>query len=226
MMDPKDIFERLITNLQLGVASFSGFIGIVKELEINGIYLAGGAVRDAFLRPDFHAKDLDVFLTPAAFDKVYVYLKKHGNLFVNQFGTHRWQAYGDVEFYYDIIVIPEFYNGLWICRNITDALNQFDITVNAIAFDLLLGTFYDPQNGLLDIKQRILKAVRFDYPEISVSKNISLSRNTVLWFRYIHYARKLDLRIESITALWIESNSFREASKEEFALHFFSPSIA
>ncbi|SMD16260.1 nucleotidyltransferase family protein [Pedobacter nyackensis] len=225
-MNPKDIFERLVTDLQLGIPSFSGFVGIVQELNINGVYLAGGAVRDAFLNPDFHAKDLDVFFTPAAFERIHDYLKKHGDLFLNQFGTHRWHAYGDGEFYYDIIVIPEFYNGLWICRNITDALNQFDITANALAFDLLLGSFYDPQNGLLDIQQRILRAVRFDYPEISVSKNIPLSRNTVLWFRYLHYAKKLDLRIESITALWIEKNSFREASIEEFAFHFFTPSFA
>ena len=224
-MDSKNTYEQLVADFQQEIPSFRGFRDAIKLLGKKNVFLAGGAVRDAFLRPTLKVKDLDIFLTSEAFDYIYVYLKQHGDLLLNQFGTHRWYSYNDQGFYYDIIIIPKFYNGLWTCRNITDVLNQFDVTVNALAFDLYDGSFYDPQNGLLDIQQKILKAVRFDYPEIPVSDQIILSRNTVLWFRYRYYAQKLDLKLDNLTALWVENNSFRESSFAEFNTHFFNPSI-
>jgi len=213
-------------NLKLEVSSFGQFMGHLLEANVEGVYLAGGAVRNAFINPELKAKDLDIFITRSAFDQIKDHLKEHGKLSVNQFKTYRWYAFIDDEFYYDIIIIPEFYNGLWKCRNITDALNQFDITANALAFDLFNGIFYNPQNGLLDIQQRILRAVRFDYPEIAVSNDITLSRNTVLWFRYYHYAKKLNFTIDPITKKWLKENDFRKHGLAEFTNHFFSPSLS
>lgn len=218
-------FKILVVNLKLAIPSFGKLIELLQQFNIEGVYLAGGAVRNAFIDPALVAKDLDLFVTKSAFDKVKDFLCKTGKLMTNQFGTYRWFAFKDRDFYYDIIVIPDFYNGLWKCRNITDVLNQFDITVNAVAFDLLNGEFYDPQNGLLDIQERNLRAVRFDYPEIPVSDSIALSRNSVLWFRYQHYALTLDLNMDPITASWLTDNAFRAKDLEKFTQHFFKPSI-
>lgn len=224
-MNPDLIFKKLVADLKLKVTSFGDFIGIIQQNEIEGVYLAGGAIRNVLVDPDLPTKDLDIFISPCAFDILRDHLQRNGNLARNQFQTYRWHAHVDRGFYYDIIVIPEFYNGLWKCRNIIDALNQFDITANALAFDLLNGAFYNPQNGLLDIEQKILRAVRFDYPEIPVSKKIFLSRNTVLWFRYRHYATKLNFSIDPITAFWLQENAFRGESMAEFTQHFFKPSL-
>lgn len=225
IVNPDHTFKKLIINLKLAVPSFVELLELLQQFGIEGVYLAGGAVRNAFIDPALVAKDLDIFVTKSAFDKVKDFLYKTGKLMTNQFGTYRWFAFKDHKFYYDIIVIPDFYNGLWKCRDIKDVLNQFDITVNAIAFDLLTGEFYDPQNGLLDIQERNLRAVRFDYPEIPVSETISLSRNSVLWFRYQHYAQTLNLNMEPITANWLLENAFRAEDLEEFTQHFFKPSI-
>lgn len=222
-MNSQTIFKTLIRKLKLEIPSFGQFIGLLQKSEIEGIYLAGGAVRNAFINPELTAKDLDIFITESAFELLYEHLQKNGSLSINQFQTYRWYANEDEGFYYDIIIISEFYNGLWKCRDIVDALNQFDITANALAFDLLNGTFFNPQNGLLDIQKKILKAVRFDYPELPVSEDIQLSRNTVLWFRYHHYAQKLNFSIDPITASWLQNNDFRQESLAEFTDHFFIP---
>lgn len=214
-----------MVKLKLEVPSFGPFIGLLGKLPIKGVYLSGGTVRNAFIDLDLRVKDLDIFIDRDSFGLIEDYLHKNGKLLINQFQTYRWHPFIDNEFYYDIIIISEFYNGLWKCRDIVDALNQFDITANALAFDLQNGTFYNPQNGLLDIKEKTLRAVRFDYPEISVSKDIKLSRNTVLWFRYNHYSQKLNFKIDPITAIWLKENAFRKESLAEFTDHFFSPSL-
>lgn len=224
-MNPDLTFRNLIIVLKLEIPSFGELIGFIQKNKIEGVYLAGGAIRNALVDQDLHAKDLDIFITQSAFEILRDYLQRNGNFAKNQFQTYRWQSHIDQEFYYDVIVIPEFYNGLWKCRNIIDALNQFDITANAVAFDLLSGAFFNPQNGLMDIQEKILRAVRFDYPEIPVSKEILLSRNTVLWFRYQHYAASLNFNLDPITRLWLDENAFRIDGLEDFTYHFFKPSI-
>ena len=50
--------------------------------------------------------------------------------------------------------ISRFYNGLWVCQNIVDVLNQFNFTGNAIAMDLRSKEFYDPMNGWTHLDSR------------------------------------------------------------------------
>jgi hypothetical protein len=220
---PTATFERLTNELKRYVPTFAGLLDIVGNLPANSIFIAGGAARDSFLRPDRKPKDLDLFLSFAAFEAIEPILLHQGLLQTNQFGTYRWFGHGDGAVYYDIIIIEKFSNGLWACRDITDVLNQFDITANAIAFDLKTGTCYDPQNGLLDIRERILRAVRFDYPELMVSSTIQISRNTVLWFRYQHYSKVLQLSLDQLTAEWIAKNNYRKQEADLFKQHFFEP---
>jgi hypothetical protein len=222
---PSATFKRLCDSMSQEVPSFSNIIEMVSTMPPESVFIAGGAVRDAFLQPGRKIKDLDLFLTKVAFKQIETFLMGEGTLQKNQFGTYRWFGHQDGDVYYDIIIIEKFYNGLWTCRNITDVLNQFDITVNALAFDLSDGTFYNPQNGLLDIKEKTLRAVRFDYPEMKVSESIPLSRNTVLWCRYHHYAKALGLDLDEITRNWLIKNEYRKAEIPTFTQYFFEPEI-
>ncbi|MBD1365356.1 hypothetical protein IDJ77_16195 [Mucilaginibacter sp. ZT4R22] len=222
---PSVTFEKLCGVISQEVRSFSNIIEIVSNIPPESVFIAGGTVRDAFLQPERKIKDLDVFLTDVAFEQLEAYLMSEGTLQRNQFGTYRWFGRDDGDVYYDIIIIENFYNGLWNCRNITDVLNQFDITVNAVAFDLSNGTFYDPENGLLDINAKILRAVRFDYPEIVVSESIPLSRNTVLWCRYHHYSKTLGLSLDEITRQWMIQNDYRKVEIPTFTQYFFEPEV-
>jgi hypothetical protein len=220
-------FERLLLKLTKQDESFSLLLKLINGLPENNFFLGGGAVRDVLSDDEMPVKDIDIFLTAEALEKIKGFLMDKGNLVVNQFGTNRWFPKGtDRKFYYDIIQIPKFYNGLWDCRDITDVLNQFDITANAVAFDLLSGQFFNPQNGLNDIQNKILRAVRFDFPELAVSKDIDISRNTVLWFRYNYYAQKLGYEIEPLTKGWIADNAFRSAEIEKFKQYFFDPKLS
>ena len=219
-------FERLLLKLTKQDESFSSLLELINDLPENNFFLGGGTVRDILSDDELPVKDIDMFLTAEALGKIRGFLVDNGSLVVNQFGTNRWYPKGPARnFYYDIIQIPKFYNGLWDCRDITDVLNQFDITANAVAFDLLSGQFFNPQNGLHDIKNKILKAVRFDFPELAVSKEIDISRNTVLWFRYNYYAQKLGYEIEPLTKQWIADNAFRSSEIEKFKQYFFDPNL-
>jgi len=120
-----------------------------------------------------------------------------------------------------VVPITRFFNGLWPCENITDVLNQFDFTANGVALDLRTGQFFDPQNGARDIGKRIMRAVRFDYPDQPIAPGIPLTRPEVVWFRILHYAEVLGLKIERATHQWLQANRCYEADAEQFVAPFF-----
>lgn len=221
--DETQIYQRMMHSLASQVASFPQLCNSTSVLPAGEVFLAGGVVRDAFLRPGQTPKDIDLFISEVAFSKLEPYFQKYGELQQNQFGSYRWYAAEDDGFYYDLIVIQRFYNGLWPCRNIIDVLNQFDITINALAYDINNGAFFNPQNGLDDLQHRVLRAIRFDYPDIPVSESITLSRNSVLWFRYQYYSLVLKLCIEPLTQAWLAKNEFRRSDSVLFSENFFNP---
>jgi hypothetical protein len=220
------LFDQIILKLRETHPGFRSLMELVGQLPEDNFFISGGVVRDILSGNNNRIKDIDIFLSSAGFDKVHDFMMANGELVKNQFGSGRWFPGDAPGFYYDIILIPRFYNGLWPCRNITDVLNQFDITANAVAFDLLTGRFFNPQNGLDDIKNNVLRAVRFDFPELLVSNEVDISRITVLWFRYHYYAAKLNFNIEPITRKWLDDNSFRLNDLEKFKYHFFDPQLA
>ena len=178
----KAIFDVLTERLKRQHQSFSLLLDIIRASTENTFFIAGGTIRDTLSGIDKTIKDIDILLTAEGFENIAGFLSSNGIVVKNQFGTNRWFPQNETNFYYDFIPIPNFYNGLWVCRDITDALNQFDITANAVAFDLFNGRFYNPQNGYDDIKNKVLRAIRFDFPELLVSAEIDISRLSVLWF--------------------------------------------
>lgn len=122
--------------------------------------------------------------------------------------------------------IDRFFNGLWRCEDIVDALNQFDFTGNAIAVDLRTGAIFDPQNGRRDMARRILRGVRFDYPDEPIAPGQVLTRPVVLWFRLVYYARLLGLTIEPVTKAWLNAHRAFERWRGEYAATFFTAGVS
>ena len=111
------------------------------------------------------------------------------------------------------------------CENIVDALNQFDFTGNALAVDVRGDRLFDPQNGLRDMRQRLMRMVRFDYPDEPILPGNRLGRLTVLWFRILHYAAELDLAIEPVTRGWLVRHGSAERHLDVFSEDFFVPNL-
>ncbi len=220
-----NLFEHVLGKLLSTHESFKSLLQIIREIPEGNFFVSGGTVRDTLIGNDHSIKDVDIFLTIEGFLKIESFLNLNGNVVSNQFGTKRWFPDDNKTLYYDIIQISKFYNGLWPCRDMIDVLNQFDITANAVAFDLVNGKFYNPQNGLQDIKDRKLRAIRFDFPELLVSEAVNISRNSLLCIRYQFYAKKLNFEIEPITKKWLTDNNFRSADLEKFKKYFFDPHL-
>ncbi len=218
-----DLFRDILAKVQSSDPIFALLIQLINSIPPDNYFLSGGALRDVLAGNNFDIKDIDIFLTETGFEKINEFLLQNGRLTTNQFGSYRWFPGDSDKFYYDVIIIQRFYNGLWPCRNITDVLNQFDITANAVAMDLSTGDLHNPQNGLDDIQKKVLRAVRFDFPELPVSNDMPISRISVLWFRYNYYARRLGFEIEPLTLKWINENSYRAADLDKFKTYFFDP---
>lgn len=218
-------FNDLRRNLIAKHGSMHDILKIARKCSSGDFFIAGGAVRDFSYSGGKINGDIDLFLSDKGYQALKSLQHRFGQIIMNPFGSERWFPDANSAFYYDVIKISEFYHGLWRCQDIIDVLNQFDITANAIAFDLSNGDFFNPTNGLRDLRNKELRAVRFDFPEMVVSKDIPISRNSVLWFRYNHYCNKLKYAIEPITREWITKNKFRKNDLKLFAKHFFEPTI-
>jgi hypothetical protein len=218
-------FSKLIPEMKNRHKSVEDVFKIASELGPNNLFVAGGVVRDFCCGKTGMKGDIDLFISDTAYKAIDDLQNSYGKKTQNQFGGDRWYPVENDTFYYDMIIISDFYHGLWRCADITDVLNQFDITANAIAFDLCNGELFDIQNGIRDANNKILRAVRFDFPDIQASPKIQISRNSILWFRYNHYAKKLGYTIEPITMKWLMENRFRMEDIDIFKKFFFNPHI-
>jgi hypothetical protein len=183
-------------------------------------FVAGGVVRDVLLEVPPLPSDIDLFLGGSPVPQLVEDLAMAGTVQRGPFGSPRWTPDGETS-YADVIPLESFYNGLWRCEDIVDALNQFDFTCNAVALDLRSGAFYDPQNGARDARRRSLRAVRFDYPDEPIAPGSDLTRLAVLWFRLLHYARARKLEIEPVTLSWLRASRRYDDREGLFAATFF-----
>ncbi len=218
-----EVHEKVMLMLQSAPAlePLTALIDIFPHLDI---YLAGGALRDALIGRSVPSKDLDFFLAGQNVDSAIARLEDSGELIPGPLGSPRWFPEPGSDFYCDVIPVTRFYNGLWRCRDIVDVLNQFDFTANAVALDLRSPRLHNPQNGIRDLTGRIMRAVRFDYPEEPVLPGAELSWAAMLWCRILHYAAALDFKIEPVTLAWLEDNrrfaaQARAFEKTIFPLH-------
>jgi len=201
-----------------------GPIHTLLDFKNTDLYLAGGSIRNTLIGQNT-IKDFDFFIKSSDKEKVLNHLSNYGNIVYGPFGSPRWFPKEETSVYCDLIWINEFYNGLWKCRDIIDVLNQFDFTANAIAIDLNTAKIFNPENGLRDIEKRVLRAVRFDYPNEPISNHSSLTRLEVLWFRLVHYSNKYDMKLDGVTKDWILCNSNFSAKKKDFSELFFEPDV-
>lgn len=201
--------------------AYSVLSAVLDELPDLRVYLAGGVIRDICLGRQATPKDFDFFLGGASADDALAALTSHGSMETGPFGSPRWYPVNEPGQYCDLISIDQFYNGLWRCEDIVDALNQFDFTGNAVAIDLRDGMFYDPQNGRRDMQRRIMRMIRFDYPDEPIGPGQALTRPVVLWFRVLFYARRFGLTIEPLTRNWLIAHQAYREHADTFAKTFF-----
>jgi hypothetical protein len=204
-------------------AGYEALEAAIRECSGVSVYLAGGAVRDLMRFDGRNPKDFDFFLAGAGIERFLECLSIAGDLRVGPFGSPRWFPQGAPDRYADVVPIARFYNGLWSCKDIVDALNQFDFTANAVALDLRTPRLFDPQHGVRDLKSGIIRAVRFDYPDEPISAGGTLTRLCVLWFRLIHYSQVLKFEVEPVTMQWLRSHSHFAAGAASFEKTFFKP---
>ena len=216
-----EIYDKALFVLRSWVG-FDTIYGIMQTFPQLDLYLAGGVLRDIVLGRQYPPKDFDFFLGGENVNSALVRLGDRGTLSRGPFGSPRWFPAKDDTMYCDVIPIKCFFNGLWRCEDIVDVLNQFDFTGNAIAVNLRTGQFYNPQNGIRDLLHRVMRAVRFDYPDEPIAPGQTLTRKSVLWFRILHYAATLNLTIEQVTMNWIKKHHWFWEQTQAFNRTFFS----
>lgn len=198
---------------------------VMQRFDELRLYVAGGAVRNVLMGFTTAPKDFDFFLQGASISSAIDYIGHYGRLQMTPYGSPRWYSAENAKQYVDLIPIADFAPGLWPCENIIDVLNQFDFTANAVAYDLRTGELFDPQNGVRDTERRLMKMVRFDYPDGPYIPSASLERKTVLWFRIVHYASVLGYKFEPLTRKWVCEHQGYEVQRDEFTRIFFPPEL-
>ena len=149
-----------------------------KIFELDGVWVVGGAIREALSGENNLITEIDIASTTKNKKKIeQIFQKKYGNFYkINKkLKTVRFQ---NKKINIDITYFDE---------SIKDDLLRRDFKMNAIAWNSKKG-FYDPLNGLKDIKNkeissctvdsikddpiRILRAFRF-----ATKNNFSLNKN-------------------------------------------------
>jgi hypothetical protein len=203
--------KRVITEIMSRFADFE-------------IFLVGGSIRDILLERSVPPKDFDFIVSgPQASDAVQA-LAQVGHLSVGPFGSSRWLPFG-TNIYADI-AHAQNWGILSPCSQISDCLNFFDFSANAIAYDMRSGNIIDPQNGREDITKRKIRALRFDFSDQAVSPLCALSQPVISWFRLLHYAHVLNLTIEPETSNWLVNHSHYLVHEGQFTTYFFPPNLA
>jgi hypothetical protein len=216
-------FLTLHAEVQRALHAWPGYrtlASVLERFDDLSVFLAGGVIRNSLLAFADPPKDFDFFLQGPSLQAALRVFQGAGRLDQTPYGAPRWYPDGGMQ-YADLMTIEDFKPGLWRCENIVDVLNQFDFTASALAVDLRTGTWFDPQNGYRDAVRRIMRMVRFDYPEGPFMPGAQLERNTVLWFRILHYASSLRLTIEPLTLAWLRRHRSYERQAAEFANVFF-----
>lgn len=207
-------------------SGFPALVEVMEKYQNLRVYVAGGVIRNVLLGLPCKSKDWDFFLAGPSVNQTNEIFKIYGRLTETPYGASRWYPRNDETQYADLIPVTEFVPGLWRCEDIVDVLNQFDFTANAVAFDLRTHESFDPQNGVRDSARRILRMVRFDYPDGPYIPGATLDRNVILWIRILHYAGVLGLTIEPLTQKWLLSRGDLRSYACEFGRQFFQPNLS
>ncbi|WP_345052897.1 hypothetical protein [Hymenobacter glaciei] len=221
-----DLIRRNLNN----VPAFNELKNTLTQFQSLDFFIAGGAIRNLISNTTEQMKDVDLFVNTLSqksnqFERLQNLLSKKGTLEFGQYGSPRWFPNQMTSFYYDIVPFHKFDVGFGNPTSIDETLLQFDFTANAVGFNIYTNVLHNPIRGLEDSENNILKAVRLDFPDEIISAQVPVPRLSVLWFRFMHYASKLDYVIEEETLLWIIQNSYRIKDLYLFEKYFFKPDI-
>lgn len=163
---------------------------IAKKIEQDGgkLYLVGGAVRDELLGKRTHDKDYCVTgITTQKFQELFPQAHIRGKAFAvfdidrKEFAmarTESKQGMGHKEF--EINTNPQI--------TIEQDLARRDITINAMAKDILTGELIDPFNGQTDLKNKVIKATTEHFKE-----------DPLRVYRVARFAAQLGFEVENET---------------------------
>lgn len=169
---------------------------IAKKIENSGgkLYIVGGAIRDKILGKENKDEDYCVTgITKEEFIKIFPESKFRGKFFEvfvlenKEFAMARTEektGIGHKEF------------TIKTSKNITieEDLKRRDITVNAIAQDVLTGKIIDPYNGIQDLKEKKIRAVSKAFKE-----------DPLRVYRVARFAAELEFEVEENTLKMMNS---------------------
>jgi len=194
------------------------FIQILSKY--SKIYLIGGSVRDSFL--DKIPKDIDIIIEGLSLDEIQNILKHHGKVSivgksfaVIKFKPKNWNEDIDIAVPREDKKIGKGHKGIEVYTGkhltIFDDLKRRDITINSIAIDLNKNII-DPFNGLLDLKNKIIKATSLK----------SFLEDPLRMLRVIGFSARFHFDIDENTLALMKSHAFLikdisgERIREEF----------
>jgi len=212
--------------IKLELESNHNYNYLIEKLNKYRIYVAGGCIRNIFLNKPI--KDIDLFFNSTLSELSY-YLEQmleYGKLIYGPFGSPRWKP-SESDIYFDIVPFSNFIVNNKEYTDISEVLIDFDITINAIGYDIKTEKIIDPLNGIADIKQKIIRATHLDFPDFVIKdgKN-EISSLSVFWFRLLHYRNVLEFKFDEATLNWVRDNKFRYKDLHSFQEIFFNPIIA
>lgn len=179
------------------------YLELITNSINNNIYIAGGGLRDILRNKKI--KDVDLFIDGIKSDNIIELLTIYGEVTYTPFKSIRWYPKKN-NFYFDIVYFEDIKLGFPTPTTINELLNQFDITINAVGFDLKKEILYDPINGLSDLEKKIIRTIRIDFSKNPILGITNLSPYELLWFRIIYMKYKLNYSLDIFTSNWIISN--------------------
>ena len=186
---------------------------IAKKIKENGgrLYLVGGALRDRFLEKEIYDEDYCVTgLESSKFQEIFPDAKSRGKSFEvfelngkefamarREIKTGKGHKEFSVESNKDIDILED--------------LIRRDITINAIAEDVLTKEIIDPFNGIKDIKEKKLRAVSDKFKE-----------DPLRVYRVARFSASLQFEIDKDTLKLMENlkDELKYLSKERIFVEF------
>ncbi|HWA55273.1 MAG TPA: HD domain-containing protein [Solirubrobacterales bacterium] len=159
----------------------------------EGVWIAGGAVRDAALGEEVVDLDLAVAADPAPLAKA-IAREGRGHSFELSAEFATWRAVAaDHSWQIDVTALRG--------GTIEDDLGERDFTIGAVAVPLAGGAPLDPHGGLADLERRLLRAVGEG----------SFAADPLRLLRAARFAACLDLQIDPSTAALARAEATRAA---------------